>query len=67
MVEELNCGVMEVIIMENTKQDRNMDKACTIGPMDLNTEESGSRMKCMERVSSYGLMAENIKGHFRWE
>lgn len=67
MEEELSFGVMVAIIMENIEVARSMVAEFTIGLMAPDIPETGNKMKCMDKVNSYGLMVENIKDHLLWE
>ena len=61
MVEELNFGVMVHITMESTGMVKNMVVGYTTGQMGHSMLVNGSRMRCMAKESSPGLMVGSIR------
>ena len=59
-----SCGLMGVIIEENIEMEKNVVRVCTTGQMVPITKEIGNLIRCMEKETSFGQMAENLMEYF---
>jgi len=54
-------GKMDLLTTEDSTTTISMEKALTDGPIKDSLKVTGKTIKCMEKVSSLGMMVEHIK------